>query len=1031
MTAARSVYGWCMTHPVGTVLLTLALVLMGVLAYPRLPIAPLPEADFPTIQVGANLPGASAQTMASAVATPLEVQFSAIPGVTEMTSTSSLGSTSITLQFVLDKNIDTAAQEVQAAINTAASQLPRDMPSLPRWRKVNPADSPIFILGATSEQLSTIQLSDLAETVLARQLSQVDGVGQVFLIGQHRPAVRVQARPEALAAADVTLAEVRTAVQRASVNLPKGALFGGNRVSTLAVNDQLFAPAEYGELIVAYRNGRPVQLKDVATVRLGAENDYTQVWPNGHPGVALAIMRQPGANIVATAERIRAALPGLRAALPATMNVEVYNDRTRTIRASLHEVQLTLLIAVALVIGVMALFLRQLSATLIVSAVLGVSLIATCAFMYVAGFSLNNLTLVAIVVAVGFIVDDAIVVIENIHRHLEAGEGMREAALKGVGEIGFTVVSISVSLVAAFIPLLFMGGIVGRLFREFALTATAAIMISVVVCLTLAPTLAGLFMKPPRHAHSGRPGLWERVAGGYDRALRWALAHQRATLAAFALTVAVSVASFALIPKGFFPLQDTGFITGVTQAASDISYEAMVAKHKQLEAIFAADPDVTAYNHAVGFGGLTGSGRIWLVLNDPGDRRATVSEVIDRLRPRLAQVPGIQVFLRAAQDINIGAGQPRAQYQYVLRAQDSGELAGWVRRLTERLRQDPLFRDVSNDMQWDAHITRLTVDRAQAARYGFSASDIDNALYDAFGQRQINQYQTETNQYYVILELSTAQRGDAQSLAYFRLRSPLTGELVPLLGFARLEPPAAGPVVIVHDGMLPASNLSFNLAPGVALGDAVARLDAIQAELGMPASVTGAFQGAAQAFQDSLATQPLLILTALLAVYIILGVLYESFVHPLTILSTLPSAGVGAILLLWLWKLDFSIMALIGLILLIGIVKKNGILLVDFALGAMREQGLAPQEAIHQACLIRFRPIMMTTLAALFGAVPLMLAFGTGAELRQPLGVAIVGGLLLSQLLTLLTTPVVFLALDRLFHARRRQAAGSLPTTPL
>ncbi|MGM3390156.1 efflux RND transporter permease subunit [Stutzerimonas stutzeri] len=1027
--APRSLYAWFMDHPVGTILLTVALVLLGALAFPRLSIAPLPEAEFPTLQITASLPGASAETMASSVATPLEVQLSTISGITEMTSSSSLGMVTLNLQFNLEKDIDSAAQEVQAAINTASARLPEDMPSLPTWRKVNPADSPILILRVNSDHLSLIELSDHAETVLARQLSQIQGVGLIDVVGQHRPAIRIQARPEVLAGAGVTLGDIREAVQRSSVNLPKGALFGNNRISTLAVNDQLFEAHEYEDIIVTYRNGSAVRIKDLATVRVGAENDYTQHWPNGRPGVVLVIRRQPGANIVATAERIQAALPGLREALPAAMEVEVLNDRTRTIRSSLHEVMLTLVIAIVLVVGVMALFLRQWSATLIVATVLGVSLVATCAVMYLAGFSLNNLTLVAIVIAVGFIVDDAIVVVENIHRHLEAGDTRYDAALKGVQEIGFTVVSISVSLIAAFIPLLFMGGVIGRLFREFALTATAAILISVVVCLTLVPTLAALFMRAPKHRLSSATDMTGRLVSGYDRVLRWALEHQRTMLGIFGLSVMLSVASFMMIPKGFFPLQDTAFIIGFTQAAPDISYDEMVAKHQALQAIISQDPAIISYNHGVGgvASDSIGNGRMWLVLNDPGQRDENVSEVIDRLRPQLAQVPGIQVFLRAAQDINIGAGVPRAQYQYVLRAQSSAELAQWTRTLTDRLRQMPEFQDVSHDLQLDANITRLSIDRDEAARYGFSAVDVDNALYDAFGQRQINEYQTETNQYQVVLELSTAQRGNAESLAFFHLRSSTTGEMVPLRTFARLEDQESGPQVISHNGMLPAANISFNLRAGVALGDAVAQLNALQLEIGMPASVTGTFQGAAEAFQASLASQPLLILTALLAVYIILGVLYESFVHPLTILSTLPSAGVGAILLLWAWQLDFSIMALIGLILLIGIVKKNGILLIDFALHAQRVGGLSPREAIHQACLTRFRPILMTTLAALLGAVPLMLAFGTGAELREPLGVAIVGGLMLSQVLTLLTTPVVYLALDRLSR-RDRAPATAQPT---
>ncbi len=1020
----RSIFQWCMQHPIGTVLLTCAMVLMGLLAFPRLSIAPLPEAEFPTIEVDARLPGASAETMASAVATPLEVALSAVPGITEMTSSSALGSVRITLQFVLTKDIDAAAQEVQSALNQAAGSLP-DMPNLPTWRKANPADSPILIIGVTSRTLSASQVSDLAETVLARQLSQINGVGEVFIGGQQKPAIRIQAKPELLMANGLTLADIRGVVQKASVNQPKGALYGADRVSTLAVNDQLFHATDYGDLIVRQHtdeNGisTPVYLKDVAQVISGVENDFVQIWPNGESGVALIIRRQPGANIVATADSIRAALPQLMAALPADIDVEVFNDRTRTIRASLAEVELTLAIAVMLVIGVMAAFLRQWSATLIVTTVLLVSLIATCAFMYIAGFSLNNLTLVAIVIAVGFIVDDAIVVIENIHRYLELGYSKTEAALKGASEIGFTVISISVSLIAAFIPLLFMGGIIGRLFLEFSLTAAAAILISVVVCLTLAPTLASIFMgKAPAH-DPANPGLFDRLALRYGRVLHWALDHPRTMLAVFGLTVATSVFSFVAIPKGFFPLQDTGFILGSTQAASDISYEDMVAKHKQMEAIFKNEPAITGFNHAVGGNNSSGSGRVWLVLSDPDKRDGSVSEVIDRLRPQLAKIAGLQVFLRASQDINLGANQGRAQYQYVLKALDSDELATWTQQLTAKLRQNPMFTDLSNDLQWDANIVRLEMDRQQAARYGFSAADVDQALYDAFGQRQISEYQTETNQYKVILELTPAQRGKTQSFDYFYLRSPLNGEMVPLLAFAKVLPAESGPVVIAHHGMQPAANISFNLAKGVALGDAVTALDAARAELHMPPAVHGTFLGAAQAFQDSLASQPMLILTALLAVYIILGVLYESFVHPLTILSTLPSAAIGAIGLLWLWGLDFSIMALIGIILLIGIVKKNGILMVDFALQAQREQGLTAKEAIHQACLVRFRPIMMTTLAAMFGAVPLMLGFGTGSELRVPLGVAVVGGLAFSQILTLLTTPVIFMMLDRWFLEKNR-----------
>ena len=1019
MKGRGSMSAWCIDHPVATVLLTFALVLLGLIAFARLPVAPLPEAEFPTIQVSATLPGASPDTMASSVATPLEVQFSAIPGVTQMTSSSALGSSLLTLQFTLNKSIDTAAQEVQAAINTAAGKLPKDMPTLPTWRKVNPADSPVLILSISSTQMPGTELSDYAETLLARQISQIDGVGQINITGQQRPAIRVQASADKLAAIGLTLADIRLAIQQTSLNLAKGALYGESSISTLSTNDQLFHPEEYGQLIVSYKDGAPVHLQDVARVVNGSENAYVQAWSGDQPGVNLVISRQPGANIVDTVDRIQAALPGLEAMLPASVQVKVLVDRTQTIRASLHEVEITLLIAVLLVVAVMALFLRQWSATLIVSAVLGVSLTASFALMYVMGFSLNNLTLVAIVIAVGFVVDDAIVVVENIHRHLEAGDGMREAAIKGAAEIGFTVVSISFSLVAAFIPLLFMGGVVGRLFKEFALTATSTIMISVVVSLTLAPTLAALFMRAPVHPAHAQPGFGEHLLAFYERGLRKALAHQQLMLGIFGLTLSMAIAGYILIPKGFFPVQDTGFVLGTTEAAADISYPDMVKKHQALAEIVAADPAVQAFSHSVGVSGSNqtiANGRFWISLKKRGDRDVSASAFIDRIRPQLMQVPGIVLYLRAGQDINLSSGPSRAQYQYVLKSNDGPTLSTWTQRLTEKLRGNPAFRDVSNDLQLGGSITHINIDRTTAARFGLTASDIDEALYDAFGQRQINEFQTEINQYNVILELDTQQRGKAESLNYFYLRSPLTGEMVPLSALARFDAPSIGPLSIAHDGMFPAANLSFNLAPGVALGDAVILLDQAKSEIGMPAAISGNFQGAAQAFQSSLASQPYLILAALVAVYIILGVLYESFVHPLTIISTLPSAGLGALLTLWLCGQDFSIMALIGLVLLIGIVKKNGILMIDFALEAQRNRGLAPEEAIYQACITRFRPIIMTTLAALLGALPLMLGYGTGAELRQPLGIAVVGGLLVSQALTLFTTPVIYLWLERLFH---------------
>jgi hydrophobe/amphiphile efflux-1 (HAE1) family protein len=1024
---------WFIRHPIGTTLLTLGIVLLGIVAFPLLPVAPLPEAELPTLQISANMPGASPETMASSVATPLEVQLSSVPGISEMTSSSSLGTTSITLQFVLNKDIDVAAQEVQAAINAAAGRLPADLPNLPTWRKVNPNDSPILVVRMQSDLMTLTELSDLAETVIARQLSQIDGVAEIPINGQRKPAMRIQAAPEKLAALGLTLADLRQAIQAASVNQAKGALFGESRVSTLQTNDQIFTPQDYSNLIVTYRDSAPVFLRDVAKVAFGAENEYVLSWQNGKPGVMLIIRRQPGANIVATADRIQEALPHLRELLPASVELEVINDRTRTIRASLHEVEVTLVVTVLLVVVVMGIFLRQISATAIVASVLAVALVATVGVMYLLGFSINNLTLVALVVGVGFVVDDAIVVVENIHRHLEAGESMLESARRGAAEIGFTVVSISFSLIAAFVPLLFMGGVVGRLFREFAVTMTVAILISVIASLTLAPMLAARFMKPLKHHDGGSQGLTQRLIAGYDRGLQWALAHQRTMLIGFGATVVVAVLGYVFVPKGFFPLQDTAFVFGASKGADDISFTDMKAKHQEIAAILADDPAVQAVAHVVGASWTNpnmASGRFFVVLKDRGDRDISSEEFINRMRSRVSQTPGMQVFMRTAQDINLGAGGGRAQYLYVLKGPESGELAEWSRRLADELRGLDQLRDVSDDLQLGAAITRLNIDRAAAARFGLQAADVDQVLYDAFGQRQISEYQTETNQYKIVLEIDPSQRGRAESLQNFYLRSPLTQQMVPLSAIARLEAPRTGPLAITHDGMFPSVTISFNLAPGVALGEAVELIERAQADIGMPASITGTFRGTAREFQKSLATQPLLILGALVAVYIILGVLYESFVHPLTILSTLPSAGVGAVLALWLAGQDFSIMALIGVVLLIGIVKKNGILMVDFALERQRTHGRTPLEAIHEACLVRFRPIMMTTLAAMLGAIPLMLGFGTGSELRQPLGIAIFGGLVISQVLTLFSTPVIYLALDRLFHRRRRQIASTSTAVP-
>jgi HAE1 family hydrophobic/amphiphilic exporter-1 len=1028
----RGVATWFIHHPVATVLMTLAAVLLGLFAFFNLAVAPLPEADFPTIQVSASLPGASPETMASSVATPLEVAFTGIPGVTEMTSTSALGQTSITIQFALTRDIDVAAQEIQAAINGVAGRLPSDLPNLPTWRKVNPTDSPVLVLSATSDEMPLTELSDLIDNQLARQLSQIDGVAQVNIAGQNKPSIRVRAQPDRLAAYGISMADIRQAVQGANVNLAKGAVFGRDTVATFEANDQLFTPADYSQVVVAWRDGAPIRLQDVAEVSVGAENSYVGAFPNGKPGLGIIVMRQPGANVVRIADAIQAALPRLTASLPASVEVSVLNDRTRTIRSSIHEVELTLAITLALVVLVMGLFLRQVSATLIVAAVLGVSVIATFAAMYLLGFSLNNLTLVALVIAVGFVVDDAIVVVENIHRHMEMGKTALHAAIEGAREIGFTVISITFSLIAAFIPLLFMGGVIGRLFREFSLTVTVSLLISVVASLTLAPMLCARYLKSPAHAgEGGKRRFTDRLIDGYGRALKWSLARQKMMLLGFAATIGAAVASYVYISKGFFPLQDTAFIVGQTLAAEDISYADMRAKHEAIAAIIAKDPAMQQFSHAIGTTGGSQSlatGRVWIVLKDRGDRDVSSEGLIARLRPQLARIPGIAVSMRSAQDINIGAGGGAGQYSYVLKSTDTSEMARWAAQMTQAMSQSPLFRDVRNDVQLGARMQGVTIDRAAAARYGLSVDAIDQAFYDSFGQRQISEFQTQANQYRVVLEADPSRYARVASLDTMFLRSPVTNAMVPLSAVARIDTQRAGPLLIGRHGLSPAANISFNLPAGVALGDAMAGIERIRQDIGVPPSVTGAAQGSAQAFQDSLATQPLLILAALIAVYIILGILYESFSTPLTILSTLPSAGLGAVLMLWLFGLDFSIMALIGVILLIGIVKKNGILMVDFALDAQRKRGISPEEAIYEAAITRFRPIIMTTIAALLAAIPLMLAFGTGAELRQPLGVAVVGGLVISQVLTLFSTPVVYLALDRLFRRVRPERTPRLKT---
>lgn len=1022
MSRSKGFFGLCIDHPVGTILLFIGLLLCGLIAFNRLPLAPLPEADAPTIQIYAFLPGGSAETMASAVAAPLETQLAAIPGVKDISSESALGSVVVSLEFDLSKNIDVAGQEVQAAINAAAGSLPADLPDPPVWKKLNPADRPILIFSVTSDTLSDAEISDYAETAISRQLSLVKGVGDVRREGLRRPAVRIQARPELLAAAGVTFADVRAALTNASANRPKGAVVGDHRVANIKSNGQLYAADDYADVVVAYKNGAPVRVKDVARVSNGVENDYLMAMPNGKRGVNIILRRQPGSNIVETVEAVMAKLPEIKKGLPADLHLDVLDDHTGTIRASLHETEMTLIIASLLVIAIMALFLRQWSVTLVVFAVLAVSVVATSAALFVFGLSLNNLSLVAIIVAIGFIVDDVIVVVENIHRHLEMGKSKAQAALDGVQEIGFTVVSISLSLVAVFIPVFFMSGYVGRLFREFAISAGSAVLISVAVCLTLAPTLCALIVDQSEQPEEPS-GLMTWVMARYEAALTWCLDHVLITFLGFLACVAVSVLSFVLMPKGFFPEQDTGFLSGTPQASADISFSAMHQKIQQMNAILAADPDVISFSSDVGDEGTYATGALSVTLSPPGSRKASANQIIERLERQFDQIPDLDVTLRVQQDITIGSQESRAQYQYVLRSSSLEQLAKWTPRLTEALEKNPLFRDVNNDLLFDASDLPVTIDRAAAARYGFSAADVDNALYDAFGQRQVNNFQTDTNQYQIILELSKDQRQQAKTLELFKLRSPVSGELVPLSAFAHVQPQRVAPVFINHSGLLPSANLSFNLAPGASLGNAVTAVQETEEEIGMPGDVMGSFHGAAQAFQDSLASQPWLILAALVAIYIILGVLYESLAHPLTILSTIPSAGIGAFLFLWLWGMDFTLMALVGLLLLIGIVKKNGILLVDFALVAQREEGLTAREAIHKAALIRFRPILMTTLAAIFGAVPLMVGFGTGSELRQPLGVSVVGGLLLSQLLTLLTTPVIYLLVDR-YLVRHRPAVS-------
>ena len=1025
-------------RPVATSLLTVALALAGIIAFRLLPVSPLPQVEFPTIQVSAALPGASPETMASAVAMPLERQFGRIAGVTDMTSTSALGSTSIVLQFDLSRNIDAAARDVQAAINAARGQLPTNLPNNPNYRKVNPADAPILILALTSDTLDTSRMYDAASSILQQKLAQVEGIGQVIVGGSSLPGVRVELDPTVLNKYGIGLGEVRSALAAANANRPKGELANGTTAWKISANDQLLRAAQYRPLIVAYRQGAAVHLSDVAEVQDSVEDLRTTGIANGKPGVLIIMFRQPGANIIATVDRVKALLPQLRASIPGAIDLSVMIDRSTTIRASIADVELTLLVAIALVVLVVFVFLRNVWATAIPGVVVPLSLIGTFGVMYLLGYSIDNLSMMALTISTGFVVDDAIVVIENITRHLERGLRPFEAALRGAREVGFTVLSMSSSLVAVFIPILLMGGIVGRLFREFAVVLSAAVCVSLVVSLTTTPMMCAKFLRSERGRPHGRiyrlsERAFDGLLHGYEASLSWVLRHARFTMLVAAITVAVNGYLYVVVPKGFFPEQDNGRLMGALQADQDTSFQAMQDKLARFVKIVMADPAVdTVAGFTGGNQGTGNTGRMFVALKPLAERRISADEVIARLRPELARVSGASLYLQAIQDIRVGGRLSNALFQYTLQGDDLRALNHWGPRLLAKLQTLPDLADVSTDQQNRGLEMTVTIDRDTAARLGITPQAIDDTLYDAFGQRQVSTMYTQLNQYHVVMEVGPRFWQTPETLKDIYVRST-KGQEVPLGAIARFAPTTAA-LAVNHQGQFPAVTLSFNLAPGVALGDAVAAIESAAREIGLPPSIRASFQGTAQAFQASLTNEPLLILAALVTVYIVLGVLYESYIHPLTILSTLPSAGVGAILALLLCRADLSVIALIGIILLIGIVKKNAIMMIDFALEAERQAGKRPEEAIYEACLLRFRPIMMTTMAALLGALPLALGTGVGAELRRPLGIAIVGGLLVSQLLTLYTTPVVYLYLDRfsIWFARwrRRQLRGVRSPAP-